>query len=47
MHNDSIYDNMLDNPAILNAADMAKLQSLQNEFCADCGKNVILVAYKG
>lgn len=47
MHDANIYDNMLDNPAILNAADMARLQSLQNEFCADCGKNVILVAYKG
>lgn len=36
----------LNDPAILTAADVSRLKSLQDEFCAECGKNMILVAYK-
>lgn len=41
-----MYDDMMNNPAILNADDLAKLERLQDKFCAECGKNMILVAYK-
>lgn len=40
-------NSILDNPAILNSSDLDKLEELQSEFCSECGKNVILVAYKG
>ncbi len=40
-------ESILDNHAILNAGDLDKLSQLQDEFCSECGKNVILVAYKG
>ncbi len=40
-------NSILDNPAILNGSDLDRLEELQNEFCSECGKNVILVAYKG
>ena len=41
-----MYDDTMNNPAILTANDMATLERLQYEFCAECGKNMILVAYK-
>lgn len=41
-----MYDNTLNDPAILTAEDISKLERLQDEFCAECGKNMILVAYK-
>lgn len=40
-------NNTLNNPAILTASDVSRLERLQDEFCADCGKDMILVAYKG
>lgn len=42
-----MYNNTLENPAILNKHDLATLERMQREFVDECGKNVILVAYKG
>lgn len=41
-----MYKDTMNDPAILNAEDMSRLERLQDEFCAECGKNMILVAYK-
>lgn len=36
----------LNKPAILTSDDVQKLRNLQDEFCAECGKNITLVAYQ-
>ena len=41
-----MYTDTLNDPAILTSEDMAALQRLKDKFCAECGKNMILVAYK-
>lgn len=41
-----MYNNTLDNPAILNEHDMQTLQRMQQQFTDECGKKVILVAYR-
>ena len=45
-NNFAYNDDLLNTPAILNSNDEACLQRLQDEFCDECGKNMILVAYK-
>ncbi len=46
MHKNSKTNSTAAAPAILNAEDMTRLERLQDQFCADCGKDMILVAYK-
>lgn len=46
MHKDMKFESSLNDPAILTAEDRSRLERLQDEFCAECGKNMILVAYK-
>ncbi|MBQ3199920.1 MAG: hypothetical protein IJB67_06100 [Firmicutes bacterium] len=45
-NNFAYNDDLLNTPAILTSDDEARLQRLQNEFCSECGKDMILVAYK-
>jgi hypothetical protein len=45
--NNSFDDSGLNNPAVLSSDDVSALRRLQDEFQEECGKNVILVAYKG
>jgi hypothetical protein len=45
--NNSLDESSLNNPAILSSSDVSALRRLQDEFQEECGKNVILVAYKG
>ncbi len=46
MNHTAYNNNTLENPAILTDHDLATLQRMQQQFTDECGKNVILVAYK-